>query len=67
MTDYEDPTSEGNHAKHHTGCPCIMPGCGKPAGTAWSALWCFKHNISRMKQIEAAYQKVQEQIARGIA
>ena len=67
MSDYEDVYGEGNSHAYMTGKSCIVAGCNGPAGTAWSPLWCVKHNISRMKQIEAANRKVQEQIARGMA
>ena len=68
MSDYEDLNNEGNYsARYLTGKNCLVAGCSQPAGTAWSPLWCVKHNISRMKQIEAANRKVQEQIARGAA
>jgi hypothetical protein len=52
MSDYEDVYGEGNSHAYMTGKPCIVAGCNGPGGTAWSPLWCVKHNISRMKQIE---------------
>ena len=51
MTAYEDPAHPGNSAAHHTGKLCVEPGCGNPAGTAWSRLWCVSCNIARMRRI----------------
>lgn len=67
MSDYEDVYSEGNSHTYLTGESCIVEGCKQPAGMAWSPLWCVKHNIRRMRQIEEAYKKVQEQLQRGTA
>ena len=55
---YEDPTHEGNSDKYLTGNACIEKGCGKPAGTWWSPLWCFKHNVDRMKRIDASLNAI---------
>lgn len=49
---FEDPNHDGNSAKYHTDEPCIVKGCDKPAGTWWSKLWCFEHNVERMKRID---------------
>lgn len=49
---YQDPDHAGNSAAHHTGKLCIE-GCGRPAGTAWSHLWCFECNVRRMDRIGA--------------
>lgn len=57
---FEDPHHEGNSASHHTGKKCIEKGCDKPAGTAWSHLWCFEHNVERMKRIERNLQDMQD-------
>jgi hypothetical protein len=51
---FEDPADSGNSSKWHTGKPCIEKGCAEPAGTAWSHLWCFKHNAERIKRIDAS-------------
>jgi len=53
---YDDPNSEGNSAKYHTGKKCIEPGCNEPAGTAWSPYWCFKHNVERIRRIDAGLE-----------
>lgn len=57
MRNFEDPHSEGNSHIYMTGKSCIVGGCQEPAGTAWSPLWCVKHNISRMNQIEESMRK----------
>jgi hypothetical protein len=54
MIAYQDPDHEGNSAQHHSGKPCHTRGCKEPAGTAWSPLWCFKHNVERMDRISAS-------------
>lgn len=46
--DYRDKADEGNSSAHHTGRPCINRGCDNPAGTYWSVLWCYEHNVERM-------------------
>lgn len=48
---YRDPHDVGNSPAYHTGKPCIEPGCGRPAGTAWSPLRCFEHNVERIDRI----------------
>lgn len=48
---HEDPAHEGNSARHHTGKPCIEPGCDKPAGTVWSPLWCQECNAKRIRRV----------------
>lgn len=50
---YEDPNDPGNSAAHHTGEPCVE-GCGRPAGTRWSPLWCFECNVERMRRIDTS-------------
>jgi hypothetical protein len=50
---FENPAHEGNSAKYHTGEICIEKGCTAPAGTKWSHLWCFEHNVARMNRITA--------------
>ena len=47
----EDPDNSFNSAVYHTGFRCIEPGCWRPAGTAWSYLWCQPCNAARMKRI----------------
>lgn len=54
MKAYEDPNSPGNSPAHHTGKRCIEAGCGNPAGTAWSHLWCQSCNAARMRRIDAS-------------
>ena len=54
---YRDPADPYNGPKHHTGKPCIE-GCGRPAGTAWSPLWCQPCNAARMDRIGAQFANV---------
>ena len=60
MLAYQDPTHEGNSAAHHSGKPCRVKGCKEPAGTAWGAFWCFKHNVERMDRISATLDNMIE-------
>lgn len=53
MLAYQDPSHDGNSAKHHTGKPCVVKGCKAPAGTWWGPHWCHKHNVERMDRISA--------------
>lgn len=72
MTDtqkaYADPRHEGNSSKYWTGNPCVEKGCKKNAGTRWSPLWCFDHNVKRIARINAslddiiAQQKLREMV-----
>ena len=55
---FEDPDQPGNGANYHTGKPCIEDGCTEPAGTAWSPLWCFRHNVERMRRISASLERM---------
>jgi hypothetical protein len=55
---YKDPNHRGNSAKYHTGKPCITPGCGKPAGTAWSPHLCFECNVERIDRINAGLKDI---------
>lgn len=57
---YRDLNDPGNSEKHHTGKKCIEQGCNEPAGTAWSPLWCVKHNIERMDRIDAALEPLRK-------
>ena len=66
MTPYRDPDHVGNSAGHHTGKPCIERGCDKPAGTAWSPIWCFKHNVQRMDRINRQLEQFQLGQPRGL-
>lgn len=69
---FENPSHEGNSATYHTGKPCIENGCEAPAGTRWSPLWCFAHNVARMKRITAGLEdavqraKVAEMIDKAV-
>jgi hypothetical protein len=58
MKAYEDPKSEGNGPKYHSGLHCDVEGCNEPAGTAWSPYWCQKHNAERMNRIDASLNKM---------
>lgn len=51
MMNYENPEHDGNSAKWHTGKQCVEKGCKRPAGTWWSPLWCFDHNVKRMRKV----------------
>lgn len=53
MLNYENRKHAGNSEKYHTGEACIEKGCTKPAGTFWSPLWCFDHNVERMNRVTA--------------
>lgn len=63
MLAYKDPNHEGNSAKYHTGARCIE-GCGRPAGTWWSPLWCFECNVKRMNRISDALAPVRRALLR---
>jgi hypothetical protein len=63
MRNFEDPRNEGNSGAYITGRSCMVGGCQEPAGTAWSPLWCLKHNISRMNQIEEVYRNVERAVS----
>lgn len=54
MLPYQDPKHEGNSAKYHTGKPCVVKGCEKPAGTWWGPSWCFEHNVERLDRISVS-------------
>lgn len=66
MFPYEDPNHEGNSDKHHTGKECIEPGCSKPAGTWWSPLWCFEHNVERMNRIDRSLKDIADVFRKGV-
>lgn len=55
---FEDPSHPGNSVEHHTGKECIEDGCSSPAGTAWSMLFCQKHNAERIKRITRQLDEV---------
>lgn len=59
-----DAEHEGNSAAHHTGKPCIETDCDKPAGTAWSPLWCVEHNMARLRRIDVGLNAIEESYAR---
>ncbi len=61
MIAFEDPNHPGNTAKHHTGKPCIEPGCENPAGTAWSPYWCFSCNVARIRRIDGKLAQMAEE------
>lgn len=54
---FEDPRHEGNSERHHTGKHCIERGCERPAGTAWSPLWCHPCNVTRMRRIDGSLRR----------
>lgn len=56
---YNDPDAKGNRLKkYRTGKPCIVAGCTEPAGTAWSPLWCFRHNVERIDRITKSLDEI---------
>lgn len=57
MAGYDDPNHEGNSEKYHTGKKCIE-GCGRPAGTAWGAYWCFECNVKRISRIDRQFEQM---------
>lgn len=57
MNNYENPAYQGNSAQWHTGKKCVE-GCGRPAGTTWSPLWCFPCNVVRMNRISASLERL---------
>jgi len=58
MRAYEDPNSDGNSSKYHTGELCVE-GCGRPAGTHWSPHWCWQCNAQRMQRITQSLEDIQ--------
>ena len=60
MIAYQDPAHDGNSAKYHSGKPCYTKGCKEPAGTWWSPLWCFKHNVERMDRITKSLEAIDD-------
>lgn len=56
---FEDPKHPGNQKNYHTGKLCIE-GCGRPAGTWWSPLWCFECNVKRIKGINAQFDHIRK-------
>lgn len=68
MTDgfpHRDTADDRNGHSHHTGKPCIEKGCNEPAGTAWSHLWCQKHNAERMDRISESLVRILEGMKHG--
>lgn len=62
---YRDPNDPLNGEKYHTGEPCIEPGCSDPAGTAWSPLWCQKHNAERIDRISGSFERIANTLGKG--
>lgn len=61
---YQDPDDEANKGLFwRTGKPCIEQGCDEPAGTGWSPLWCFKHNVERIDRISRRLEALDEQMS----
>jgi len=56
---WENPNDEGYSAKYKKGKPCWERGCNEPAGSFWGD-WCFKHNVARMKRIDASFKDIME-------
>ena len=55
---YQDPAHDGNSAQYHSGKSCRTKGCKEPAGTWWSPLWCFRHNVERMDNISSTLESM---------
>ena len=58
MPGFDDPKDPGNGSRYRTGKTCTCIGCNKPAGTAWSPHWCFKHNVERIRRINRNLEKI---------
>ncbi len=58
MLPYQDPKHPGNSLQHRSGKPCIDRGCTEPAGTLWSPLLCFRHNVERLDRITVNLEAV---------
>lgn len=58
MENYENPDHPFNGPKYRSGHICLEHGCQKPAGTAWSRMWCFEHNAERMRRISRGFEKL---------
>lgn len=56
MMAYQDPNHPGNSPEFYNGHRCIEKGCDNPAGTRWSPLWCFEHNVERIDRIGASLE-----------
>lgn len=62
---WDDPTDPLNGPAHYSGKPCIERGCTEPAGTAWSHLWCQKHNAERMRRVSDGFAEIGRKMAKG--
>ena len=62
MKPAEDPDHPNNSDRYHTGYPCVE-GCGRPAGTAWSSLWCQPCNAERLSSVDTGFDAIQGKIA----
>jgi hypothetical protein len=60
----DDPNNVNNGAQYHTGKPCIVKDCDKPAGTAWSPYWCQKHNAERLHEITSSLEAIADDMHR---
>ena len=59
-TPHHDPNDPRNSGAYHTGKECAEPVCTRPAGTAWSSLWCRECNARRLDRIEESLQRIEE-------
>lgn len=64
MEAFENPNDPRNGPDHHTGKPCIEPGCDNPAGTKWSPLWCHPCNVERMRLIDRTLKEISQRLRR---
>ena len=62
---YKDRDDPGNGPKYHTGRPCIEVDCDRPAGTMWSALWCFECNVERINRIDKSLETMLSEFEKG--
>jgi hypothetical protein len=61
MERYNDPADTLNGAEYQTGEQCIE-GCGRPAGTAWSHLWCQPCNAKRLNNVSEGLESARSRL-----
>ncbi len=58
MANAHDPNDPANSKLYYVGKPCIEKGCGNPAGTAWSELWCWECNAKRLDRVTSSLESI---------